>query len=582
MLNSIRAYFNFFTMKRKSAFILFLFYSVNVFNILSQNYSKFLHHLEKLYGKELPASFFVIQAYTGLEVFTNAPAIIDRMNEIKQYPCPYVFMIWKDEGGLGNNFYYYLKKNYYIDTNQFIKAYIANDLFKYLGEVPNSEVYYFHHRQLIKKWDGKYDKIQESLPYDVIQFESPVVKKWENTPPYYHTNTSIFRPINDTLAIELFDGQDDRIRLVNLFNGKVMKVAHLYNLIDYVDVYMNVFKNPYNFSKEVILNNDTFHRRIQRTPLRVENVYVKDLNEIYLLSDASIYGPSPKEFYVPGEYKDSTFVVKQGSITNFSYGIILKTDTSLQIKDIFYIPSFDIDTFYANNFIVHESAFLKKDSLYYIPGYLFNHFTDKTYNDFYKKNEHTAFIYTFRRNNNILEFVRKEKAICQYPFKLFYRYETFHLFANKQNIFAAIDPFPEIYTNISKKPVQYILSPSIVKKYKFVDEYKEPNQEPHIPFTIAGIAPILKGKFLLVIYKLNKNLYFKLFDKNLNAVQESLINTKLSNIVLEKIYYCLSFITDNYIQIPYCDSKGCYNLLIPIKIKNVLNPIYNIDNTYIR
>ncbi len=313
--------------------------------------------------KDLPESFFVIQAYTSLEAFTHAPAIIDRISEIKEYHLsPYIFMIWKDEGGLGKNFYYYLKKNYYIDTTEYLKAYIVDDrIFKTLGEVPNSEVYYFHKNKLVKKWDGKYDKlIAEQLPYEILSIGNPEVLKWENHPPYYHTNTSIFRPINDTFAIELFDGQEDRVRLVNIRTGKVVKVMHLYDIMDYIDVYMRIFKNPYNFSKEEIMINDTFHRRIKRTPLRVENVYVKDMNEIYLLTDASIYAKSSKTFYVPGEYNMPTFEVKQGSITNFSYGIIVKTDTSFKAKDTLFIPSFDIDSFYVNNFIVHENEFLKK------------------------------------------------------------------------------------------------------------------------------------------------------------------------------------------------------------------------------
>lgn len=562
-------------MKRLRLLYLFIATIILPLQYQSQNYSKFLSALEKKYGKPLPESFFLIQAYTSLEVFTNAPAIIDRMREISEQPCPYVFMVWKDEGGLGSNFYYYLKKNYYIDTSEYLKAYLDNNLFSYLKDVPNSEVYYFHQKKLIKKWDGKYDRISEkNLPYSVIEFGSPIEKKWENKPPYYHTNTSIFRPINDTLSIELFDGQEDRIRLVNMLTGKVLKIAPLYNLVDYVDVYMNIFKNPYNFPKEVILSNDTFHRRIQRTPMRVENVYVKNLSEIYLLSDASIYGPSPKEFYVPGEYKDSTFVVKKGSITNFSYGIILKTDTSLKIKDVFYIPSFDVDTFYANNFIVHESEFVRKDSLYYIPGYIYNHFIDKTYNDFYKRNEHTAFMYVFRRKGHLLEFVKKEKPVCQYPLTLFYRYETFHFFSNCNNIFACIDPFPEIYSNQQALPVAQIMSPDIVKKYRFVDEYKEPNKEPYIPFTIAGISPILDGKFLLIIYKLNDDIYFKVFNSYMQPIQEGKLPIKLSKLALEKIYYSLSFISDNYLQIPYCNGKGCFNLMIPIKQKNAFRQNY--------
>lgn len=562
-------------------YIVFLFLIISS-KIFSQNYNKFLEGLKKLYGKELPESFFVVQAYTALEVFTNAPAIIDRMNEIKSYPCPYVFMVWKDDGGLNKNFYYYLKHNYYIDTNRFIKAYLADELFKYLGDVPNSEVFYFHKNKLIKKWDGKYDRIKEALPYNVIQIDSPVEKTWHNDPPYYHTNSSIFRPINDTLAIELFDGQDDRIRLVNLISGKVLKIAPLYNLIDYIDVYMNVFKNPYNFSKEVILYNDTLHRKIKRTPMRVENVYVKSMSEIYLLSDASIYGPSPKDYYVPGEYNDSTFMIKKGSITNFNYAIILKTDTSMKIKDILYIPTFDVDTFYANNFIIHEGAFFIQDSLYYISGYLFNNLTDKTYNDFYKKNEHTRFIYVFRRKNNILEFVRKEKTTCQYPFKMFFRYETFHFFGNKNNVFAVIDPFPEIYSNHSELPIQTIIPQDIVKNYVFVDEYKTPNRKPYIPFSIAGIGPIKNGKFLLIVYKLKNQLYFKVYDDKLRVVQEDKINVKLTDIVLEKIYGCLSFITDDFIQVPYCNKNGCFNFMIPIKQKNPINPLYNTNNMFIK
>jgi len=568
-------------MEKKEKLLLVLTFYVFCSSIFGQNYDKFQKELEKLYGKKLPESFFVVQAYTGLEVFTNAPAIIDRMREISQNQvCPYIFMVWKDNGGIGKNFYYYLKNNYYIDTNQYIKAYLSDEAFKYLKDVPNSEVYYFHKGKMIKKWDGKYGRINEVMPYDVLSIDNKIeYLEWFNDPPYYHQQNSIFSPINDTLAVELFDGQEDRIRLVNLKNGKVLKIAPLYDLIDYIDVYMNVFKNPYNFDKEVILKYDSIHRVIKRTPMRVENVYIKNLNEIYLLSNGSVYGPSPKEFYVPFEYNNDSFmVIKKGTIKNFDFGIILKTDTSFKIKDVIYMPTFDVDTFYANNFILNQSAMVIKDSLFYMPGFKYNHFIHKSYNDLYKDNKNTEFMYVFKREGNILKFYKKEKAKLKYPFELFYRDETFHFFASKKHTFAIVDPFPEIYVDSKEKPVASLVDTSNSKKIKFVNN--DPNKEPY-PFTLAGKSPILNGKFLLVFYKLDKKLYFKVFDANMNTIQSGTLNVNLPKAAFEKIYYGLSFVTDNYFQVPYCDKKGCFNARIKLKFNDV-NPNFNLSNTFIR
>ncbi len=192
-------------------------------------------------------------------------------------------------------------------------------------------------------------------------------------------------------------------------------------------------------------------------------------------------------------------------------------------------------------------------------------------------------MYVFRRKGNILEHVKKEKPICKYPFKLFYRYENYKFFTNNKHVFACIDPFPEIYVDSASKPISVITNPEITKKYVFVDEYKDPNKEPYIPFTIAGIAPIKGGDFLIIVYKLKNKLYYNLYDKDLKLIQKDIIPVKkYPDIVLEKIYYNLSYVTDNFIQIPYCDNTGCYNYRIPLIQKNPYNKHYKADTKWIK
>jgi hypothetical protein len=85
------------TTKNLASIILILLYSLiysQTYNTKLFNEKQFLSLLKKYNGGELPPSFFVVQGYTNIEVFTNAPAMIKRIEEIKQYQlCPYIFYI---------------------------------------------------------------------------------------------------------------------------------------------------------------------------------------------------------------------------------------------------------------------------------------------------------------------------------------------------------------------------------------------------------------------------------------------------------------------------------------------------------
>lgn len=550
------------------------------------NQELFISKLEKLYGKKLPITFFIIQANTQLELYTNAPAIIKRTREIQSnHYCPYVFFIWKDPAGIGNkHIVKFMKDNFYIDTTQFIKPFISEELYDLLGSTPNSEVYYFKERKLLKKWDGKYDRLPtNSLPHSFLSVEKENDIIWNDYSDYYHTNMSLYKPINDSLAVELFDGQEDRIRLTNILTGKVKKVMPLYNTINYIDVYIKIFNNPLNLSKEELERNDAYFKDIKRTPVRIGNAYVKNENEIYILGDVDVYHKAKSDFYIPGEYNTKTINVKKGALTNSNYALIIKTDTSFKVKDTLLMENFDeLNDFQKNHFFTWEDAFYINDSLTYFTGYPYDKYIDKNYEDLFKRNKSTKFIYTFRKNGKLLEPKEIGNATCKYPFEMFYRYEDFEIFGTNKSIYATNLLFPEIYKYENTYPVAFVVDTTIVKSYVFVKDYEESSKKENIPFSVLCYAPINNNSMLAVFYFLKTDFYIGLFDSKMHILERRKI-TDLIDMKKELFNYELfPFFTDNYLNFIHCKNGQVNNRRLKIKFKAYNTNVLPKDEYFIK
>ena len=554
------------TTKNLASISLILLYSLiysQTYNPKLFNEKQFLNLLKKYNGGELPPSFFVVQGYTNIEVFTNAPAMIKRIEEIKQYQlCPYIFYIWKDNGGIGKkNFYKYLKENYYIDTNVYHKVFVSDSLYDLLGTYPNSEIHYFHKGKRIFFCDGKYERVPKtSLPYEVIKIEEPEKSVFIEDENGYHSNGSFYYPINDTLGIELADigKSEERIRLVNLLNGKIYKKFNL-NGFDYVNLFKKYFGNTIEISEDAIKELE----RIRRTPFRVEEVQVISENKIYLQSTPIIPSIAKDTVYVPSEFKNKTLKFPPGSIIQNSYGLWLITDTSLTIKDTILINDIEENNYTSNNFILYTNRFFKTDSLYYLYVYSYNEKEDKTYEQIFQRNKTLQFIHSFKRENNVLNFYKKEKPVFSRDFGQSFPYliDGLAFFGTNQDIYSYFPIFPEIYSIKQEKPILKITNQPL--NYQFVGStnwnYDNISKE-YIPFYVLAQGYLLNKRIIYSLYKLNNDWYINLYDTEMNLIDSQKVTAYFKEI---KKYFDKSlwdyalFVSPNYIYLPICESGGC-------------------------
>lgn len=538
--------------------------------IYSQNYNPkffneklFLSVLKKYNKGELPPSFFVVQGNSLLEVFTNAPAMIKRIEEIKQYQlCPYIFYIWKDDAGIGKkNFYKYLKENYYIDTNAFNKVLISDSLYNLLGTYPNSEIHYFHKGKRIFYCDGKYERVPKtSLPYEILkvgELEKSVFIDDENG---YHSNASFYYPINDTLAIELADigKPEDRVRLVHLLNGKIYKKFDAKNF-DYVNLFRNHFGNVREISEDAIKELE----RIRRTPFRIEEIQILSENEIYLQCTPIIPNIAKDTVYVPSEFKNKTQKFPPGSIIQSDYGLWLITDTSLKVKDTIVINDIEENDYTLNNFIPYTNMFFKTDSLYYLYVYCYNPKEDKTYEQIFQRNKTLQFIHSFKREGNLLNFYKKEKPIFSRDFGQCFPYLINGpvFFASKNDVYSYFPIFPEVYSLKQEKPILKITNHPL--KYQFVSSTQwnyDNNSKEYIPFFVLTQGYLLDKHIIYLLYKLNNDWYINLYDSEMNLIDSQKVSYYFKDIkkYFDKSLWDYSlYVSPNYIYFSICESGSC-------------------------
>jgi len=282
---------------------------LTAFSSRGQTNELHIQKLKELYKSALPKSFFVVQANTQLPVFTQAPQIIERLEEIKKNQlCPYIIMIWKDDAGIGNHLDKYLKDNYYIEQDAFTKAFVSKELYEMLGDPPNTAIHYFYNQNRYKTIDGKHERWNELLPYDLISisYDGKHDLKDDNL---YHTNQVDYFPINDSLAIELFDGHEDRVRLTNITNGRVLKIFDL-TKVNHLELF-HQFMNYMEVSEEEIKKNNEYLSKIKRSPLRIDKAYVKNADEIYLIGSAQISYKTKETRYIPGEQDIYRVIIKK-------------------------------------------------------------------------------------------------------------------------------------------------------------------------------------------------------------------------------------------------------------------------------
>ncbi len=554
--------------------------------IFAQTYYKeyreerFLKELQKTYKKPLPNAFFVIQASTALEVFTNAPAIIDRMAEIKKYqPCPYIFGIWKNDGGLGRNFYRYLKDNYYIDTSYFSQHYLSDTLYNLLGSAANNNIHYFYRGKRVFFCEGKYERVpQTPLPYDIVHLGKEEITPFQESDDYYHTNLSWYFPINDTLGIELFDAGSaaDRVRLCNLQTGEVYKRFDP-SQINYIDIFNKYFSHL-GWDSTAISEGDKELTYTKRTPLRVDHISVISPEEIYLQCTPGITQKLKDTAYIPGEYGTETITLKPGDLLGSSYGLWLKTDVSLSVKDTFVIDDLTKNEYTLNNFPLYTDKFTSSgDSVYYFYSYYYNRREDKTYEDIKRRNRRLQFIDAFKKEDDMLIFSHKEKPHFIRSFEECYYYVSscnMLFFKTPKRYFTVFKLYPEIYAFDEENPVMLIADTSKLK-YSLLKGNYDTITEEHLPFYSFATGYVHEKRFLILGYKLENQFFLNVYDANMSKVQQLDVTKEIKNILPPDdpilLYDNGVHITPNNLFAISCDDKGCKRTNYKIKLRPVNN-----------
>lgn len=509
----------------------FAFFYLFLFTCLFSQKDSFKNVIEKINKKvQIPGgTFFLIHMRTGIEVFTNAPAIISRLEEMEKFQsCPYKIFLIKDDGELGENIYFFLKKNFNIDTGKYVKVIIDSKLYDLFGFSQNNSIYFIYRNQIRKKIDGKYENLLTDFNTSLVDVHKTEKKvyEWINRPPFIRTLATLIFPFNDTILLELADTQNDRIRFTDIRTGNVVKVLDLYGLLDYKWIYFYKFKNPLGISEEYFDKRDSLLRKIKRTPLRIENAQYVSENEIYLMGDFSVFHPSKFDFYVPSDFK-KTIKVKKGSATTTSFATLLRVNQKFEITDtlILFNDDKNPNDSISKYFIQYTSSFILDGNNIYFPGYPYSCFSDSTYDAIFKKNKSYPFVYRFKKTkNNFLVFDTICLPLHRYPLEDFMGYDKYYFWKNtKGNIFICNGIYPDIYELHNKNSIYQIVDFDEIKAkyklYKMTMPYNQSNPfKENIPFYVFSDYFYFDKKYLGLFYLLNNKLYIDFYNSDFKLI----------------------------------------------------------------
>lgn len=521
----------------------------------------FLSKLRLKLQREIPNSFFVIQANTLQSAFTLAPQIIERMQEIqKTQLCPNVILIWKDEGGIGEkNLGAFLKRSFYIDTSAYIQACISDELYDILGNNNNSVVHYFYNQKLFLKIDGKYENINKLLPYDLFTFNYEQKLMWDDS-LLYRSNQASYYPINDSLVIELADDNEIQVRLTDLKSGKIY-----YSLdnssFDYISLFSK-YMSKLGLSEEEMRYSRAYLDSIKRTPFRISHVYVKSPAEIYLVADGIISFRVKKKRYIPAEFKEETIVVNVGEFITMNFTMILKTDSTLKIKTLKFVDNFENTKYNSSHFTESSTGFYVQDDAFYIYGYNFKANKDKTYAQFFKRNKAPQFIHQYTQDSLRITFKEKKMPELARPLGDSYFYiSKLSFFKLKNSHYVYLDYFPEIYEFEQPDPVYWISSDTLDYALK-KNNYDTIISEVKVPFYTFERGFLMHDKILAIPYRKNEQIFLNFYNTNMELIQELDITSQLhmsKEMNSVKFYRELVFFTGEYFNVVYCKEGDCNN-----------------------
>lgn len=497
-------------------------------------------------------SFFLILAKTGVETFTNAPAIMRQIRDIRNTQvCPYILIVWYDDGQIGEKQFKGLIEKYFeIRESDYLKTFISNELVEILGRnFPNSMVYYFYNEKIIYQHDGKYDFFPNNpLPYDLINVTDEGLIKITDT-AIFRSSGSIVKAVNDTLCLELADAHNERLRLIDLKRGKTIRIfdESRFNVPNlFYEVAMRYYRPKKFINKENIVREVAKLNAIRRSAFKIDNVYLYDTT-LYIAGTLNSTIPASRRFYVPYDYKDRTQVIRKGEPVDQDICFVIKSNLNFEVQDILFMPDFDHDNYTRNHMVDPTSFFYEENGKFIVYSYKYNSRRDKTYPLFYARNRHVNFLHEFQRKGNDLVFKTylPPRYVRDFGESYFY-YFTIHIVKTKFDRYIYFSCYPEIFSLNYPKPVVSLLSGMKDSlNYVFHKNLYDTTVNRKIPLKILSNY-VYKDKIIAILYVLNNKAYISVFNSKFEPVSRIEFSDVLTELI-EDGDSTVVFMTKNYI-----------------------------------
>ena len=458
-----------------------------------------------------------------------------------------------------------MKTNYSVLTDSLVVNIVSADLYDTLGAYPNTKIFYFHHGEMLLEIDGKYERVPEKpLTYDLVSFSLDSIVPFEDSITY-HSNQADYYLVGSDLVVELHDSQSSRVRLTDLYTGKVLKIFD-HNTVDHISIFQK-YLNHIGASMEEVKSMDNYLKSIQRTPLRIDRVYARSPNEIYLVATAAISYRVKQKRFIPSDYKKETIVVPKGEYISEDFGVLIRTDTSFSVNEVIVLDMLSNNDYNNSHFTDPTGGLIKYDDKFLFFAYNHKRYKDKTYKQFYNRNKSTQFVHSFTKQNNMLEFDKKWDAVLSRPLGEFYFYQEGARFVETEDhVFVMVNPFPEVYRIDQQRPIATLAETE--RDYLLKKNAYDLDQEEILPFYCYSAGFFSDHSVLMTITREEDRFFLSVFNSGFHLLQKLEITDELEikeEMAQNYFYDTLSLLEQNRFNVIYCGSDGCKNYRYKIK-----------------
>lgn len=513
--------------------------------------SLFLERLRQIRPDITWNTFFLILAKTNVETYTNAPAILRQIRDIRRTQlCPYILIIWKDDGKIGEKqFKKYLERSYGLEETQFLKTFINDTLVDFIDtKFPNSMVFYFHEGKIIYAHDGKYDFFPDRpLPYNIVSLHKDSTGRISES-AFLRSTLSEFLCLNDTLCLELADVHNERLRLIDLKNRKTLKVFDE-SRFNVTELYYRIISRYFsNLDKAAIARQIHKLNSIRRSAFRISKLYVRD-SVVFIITELTSSIPAQHKIFVPVDYKEKNIAIRKGELIDEDIFLIIKTDKFLNVLDTFFLADLDQDAYMSNYLCDPTTFFDYQNGQAVLYSYKYNPRKDKTYPVFYRKNRGVRFCHKFIRDGDELKFhsVLTPKYIRDFG-ESYFTHNPVHIVRTKNDTYLIFSIYPEVFSVNSKRPVSSVLgAQSADLHYSFPKNLYDTLTAEIIPLRVLATKTFY-DKLIFTLLKLNEKLFVNVFNNRFQLLSSVDVTNTLKD-VRDKLYPDNVSISDRYLYI---------------------------------